>query len=117
MTKDSPEFSPSILQNKRGPLRPQQGSTKTARSLLPQRLDLFLADKRVLALFCLFLPPLAVFLQTGLSRKFGLSLLLFAFFIVPGNSIIVNFYRDLFQFIIRNFVRILCDVFGIGFDQ
>ena len=87
MTKESPEFSPSILQNNRGPLRPQADSTaaaNTTKSLLSQRMDVFLADKRILALFCLFLPPLAVFLQTGFCRKFGLSLLLFAFFLFPG---------------------------------
>ncbi len=49
-----------------------------------------LKDKRALAVICLVLPPLAVFLKTGMSRKFGLSLLLFAFFIFPG--IIYGFY-------------------------
>lgn len=84
-TDGSPEFSPSILHNKRGPLNPHSQSNRFT-ALMPKGLDVVLKDKRVLAVICLFLPPLAVFLKTGISRKFGLSLLLFAFFIFPGTS-------------------------------
>lgn len=97
MTADSsPEFSPSILHNKKGPLNPSytssaipSGSTALT-PYIPLTVDRYLKDKRVLAVICLLMPPFAVFLKTGLSRKFGLSLILFAFFIVPG--VIFAFY-------------------------
>lgn len=74
----SPEFTPSMLHNRRGPLHP------TTTNFLPSSMTLFLSDRRVLTIFCLTVPPLAVFLQTGMSRKFALSLILYAFFIFPG---------------------------------
>lgn len=83
----SPEFSPSILHNNRGPLNPHNQTKLSA--LMPKGMELVLKDKRFLAVVCLFLPPLAVFLKTGISRKFGLSLLLFAFFIFPGKIFII----------------------------
>lgn len=95
---NSPEFSPSILHNKRGPLNPHNDSSRFT-ALMPKGLDLVLRDKRVLAVICLFLPPLAVFLKTGISRKFGLSLLLFAFFIFPGTQ--------------GAFIKQMCSVFNL----
>lgn len=86
-TENSPEFSPSILQNQRGPLRPSAASSQQGNPLkpiLPAQVSRLLEDKRAVAVMCLFLPPLAVFLKTGSSKKFGLSLILFAFFIFPG---------------------------------
>ena len=83
----SPEFSPSILHTNRGPLRPSASaatSSNPLKAILPAQINRVLEDKRAVAVICLFLPPLAVFLKTGASRKFGLSLLLFAFFIFPG---------------------------------
>jgi uncharacterized membrane protein YqaE (UPF0057 family) len=88
-TENSPEFSPSILQNQRGPLRPSVAASQQAnpvKQILPSQVNKLLEDKRAVAVVCLFLPPLAVFLKTGISRKFGLSLLLFAFFIFPGKK-------------------------------
>lgn len=84
-TDASPDFSPSILHNKSGPLRPTaEQAPNPLLAHLPPQVGVVLADKRAVALVCLFLPPLAVFLRTGFGRKFGLSLILFAFFIVPG---------------------------------
>ena len=95
MTADSsPEFSPSILHNKKGPLNPSyragDGSTGSSNGYtvmtpyIPLKVGRLLHDKRFLTLICIFLPPFAVFLKTGFSKKFSLSLLLFAFFIFPG---------------------------------
>ena len=48
-------------------------------------LTVYAEDKRILALMCLFAPPLAVFITTGgASRKMVLSLFLYLFFIIPG---------------------------------
>lgn len=90
----SPEFSPAMLHNKRGPLHPESSNPSnkdktntatTTNQFLPKTVSNFFQDRRLLVLTCLFLPPLAVFLKTGLSKKFVLSLLLFAFFLFPGN--------------------------------
>lgn len=98
MTSDSsPEFSPSILHNKKGPLNPSYHRNPTVilptdtalTPYVPQSVDRFLKDKRTLAVLCLLIPPFAVFLKTGLSRKFALCLLLY-FFIFPG--IVYGFY-------------------------
>jgi uncharacterized membrane protein YqaE (UPF0057 family) len=83
MSKDddkSPEFTPSILHNRRGPLQSQRARALT---LLPRSLAEFLLDRRVQALLCVFLPPGAVFLQAGVSRKFALSIFL-SLFVFPG---------------------------------
>lgn len=82
MTTDkSPDFTPSMLHNRRGPM---QATPKSRLALLPASFAEFLLDRRVLALFCVFLPPVAVFIQSGLNRKFALSIVLSLFFWFPG---------------------------------
>lgn len=101
-TENSPEFSPSILQNQRGPLRPSATSSQQGNPLkpiLPAQVNRLFEDKRAVAVMCLFLPPLAVFLKTGVSKKFGLSLILFAFFIFPGIKKLIFIYYNIFIFI------------------
>lgn len=85
MTDDkSPEFTPSILHNRRGPLHSRQSNYALA--LLPRSFAEFLLDRRVQALLCILLPPAAVFLQSGLSRKFALSVVLSLLFVFPGKA-------------------------------
>ena len=96
--ESSPEFSPSILQNKKGPMNPSFHPLNTSdpnRSvkgpfyqLITDKFGALMADRRALALVCLLLPPLAVFYKSGFSRKFGLSLIL-AFFVFPGKFVMI----------------------------
>ena len=118
----TPDFSPSILHNKKGPMnssyRPfvagnYSNNSRPIYSVIPKTVGTFMADRRVLALVCFFLPPLAVLWKTGFSRKFGLSLILFAFFIFPGTRIYRNTHFIIVYFIYRSFIRFLCKFFGI----
>ena len=124
--ESSPEFSPSILHNKKGPMNPSFGpsypfnnntsnynnnNTNSFQRLIRNNFGALLTDKRALALVCLMLPPLAVFWKTGLSRKFGLSLILFAFFVFPGTGIL---FRCSLLIIFRNSLRFLCQFFRVS---
>ena len=122
-TDNSPEFSPSILQNQRGPLRPSVTSqpSNPLKPILPAQVNRLLDDKRAVALVCLFLPPLAVLLKAGVGRKFGLSLLLFAFFIFPGKhthkkSSFMTM-EITFLYFYRNYLRFLCKFFRIVLES
>lgn len=42
-------------------------------------------NKLVMILLCIFLPPLAVFLDKGLNKDFIINLILTFFFFIPGS--------------------------------